>query len=328
MERVAQLRPAGVPLAATFYDDSKEWAYGPFDQEGYRQGSWRFYSDTGALGRIVHYAHGVLHGAARRYELADVVEEVSYVLGAPDGVYWRRISPEIYRATAVLDGEAGGYAAPLMEIGTFDRGVRVGTVRVVDGHGRELVRFQFGDSPLTDDMLKAGVLSIFPRSPAAWLEFGESAFDEGRIDEGILALARAVGTGAQPDLLKRALEVHALPVSLEEGIHRAHRMVGETSPRLLLAALLAGAEPVDILSRLSTVLAGSVALDLVEAAIAIAEDPLPLVFSRAVLRVLSGDVEGARRDARVLRFVRPEEHALLVEAIDALETTGPARRVA
>lgn len=308
------LRPAGVPHAATFIEHEREWAYGPCDGEGHRHGSWRFYSESGALTRIAAYERGILTGLCRRYTDGDIAEELHYVNGAVDGPYWRRLAPETYRC----EGAA-------FEVGTFDRGVRVGTVRLLDAGEQEMARFELGRSSVDDEILKVGVLSIFPRSMTAWLELADRAFGEGRLEEGLASLARAVAKGADPSLLERALHRFTLPVSRDEAERRARAVALDASPRVLLGALVAGAEPVEILRRLSAVLAGSVALDMIEAAIAIAHDPVPLLFARGLLRVLSGNVIGARHDARTLRYVRPSEYELLMEAISAIDGDSAVR---
>ncbi|HET9931108.1 MAG TPA: hypothetical protein VFQ35_10490, partial [Polyangiaceae bacterium] len=187
------LRPAAVPQAATFLEQEREWAYGPFDGDGQRHGAWRFYSEAGALVRIAAYERGIPSGLCRRYEEGDVVEELHYVNGVVDGPYWRRLGADTYRCETAA-----------FEVGTFDRGVRVGTVRLLDAGDQETARFELGRSAVDDDILKVGVLSIFPRTMTAWLELAERAFEEGRNEEGLASLARAVAKGADPALLERA----------------------------------------------------------------------------------------------------------------------------
>lgn len=301
-------RPNGVPVAATFSSETHEWAYGPCDPQGERHGPWRFYDELGALARVANFDRGTLDGVARLYEGGRVVEQRHYVKGEVEGPYWKRLAPGDYPAHAAS-----------CEVGTFERGVRVGSVRLLDANDVEIARFELGRSALEDEILKVGVLSIFPRTMAAWLDLADRAFAERRNEEGLASLARAVAKGADPSVLLQGLQCAALPVSSEEARQRAHEVSEESSPRMLLGALVAGADPVEIFRRLAAVLGGNVALDMIEAAISIAHDPVPLLFTRGLLRVLSGNVVGARQDAKTLRYVRPTECELLTEAISAID---------
>jgi hypothetical protein len=301
-------RPDGVPFGATFSDRTHEWSSGPVDAEdGQPHGTWRFFDAEGTLLRIATYERGTLDGPARHYANEAVEAELHHVNGSVDGPYWRRVS-DAYRC----EGAA-------FEVGTFDRGVRVGTVRLLDESEQEIARFELGRSAVDDEILKVGVLSMFPRPMSAWLERAQRAFDEERIEEGLAALARSVAKGADRSLLEAAIRRHALPTTPHEAERLASELEEESSPRVLLAGLVVGAEPWRVLRRLASVLAGSVALDMIEAAIAVAPDPVPLLFTRGLLRVLSGNVTGAKHDARTLKHVRPNECELLMEAIAAVD---------
>lgn len=301
-------RPSGVPLAATFSEDTHEWAYGSFDDAGLRHGVWRFQREDGSLQRVATYDHGELHGPDRRFEGGSIIGEAHYERGVKQGPYWQRVLPGTYEIETAI-----------CEVGAYEGGVRAGVLRFLDGNDIEVARFDLGRAPTGDDALKAGILSIIPRSMTAWLDQAERAFVDRRIEEGIICLARAVAKGADRVLLERALLRHVVPVTRLEGERRAAEVVCETSPRRLLSAMLCGAEPIAIFRRLASLLAGNVALDMIEAAIAIARDPVPLLFTRGVLRVLAGNVMGARQDARTLRHARAAEHELLLDAIAAIE---------
>lgn len=309
-------RPLGVPELATFSPEAREWSAGTADADGVRNGGWRFYDEEGALRRAATYERGTLHGLVRRFDHDEVVEQLHYVNGFLEGPYWRRVTGA-YR---------GPCEAAVFEVGTYDRGVRVGTCRLLDANEQEMARFELGRSVADDEILSAGVLSIFPRPTPAWLELSRRAFEDGRVDEGLAALARAVAKGADYQLLESAIEGHTLPTTPDEARIRAAAVAEETSPRCLLVALVAGAEPIAVLRRLATVLAGGVALDMIEAAFAISPDPVQLLFPRALLRALSGNITGARHDARTLKHVRPSEYELLMDAISALDDV--AMRVA
>ncbi len=312
----ALAHPFGVPQHASFSPEAREWSAGTADVDGVRDGAWRFYDEEGALQRAATYERGTFHGLVRRFDHDVVVEQLHYVNGFLEGPYWRRVTGA-YR---------GACEAAVFEVGTYDRGVRVGTCRLLDANEQEMARFELGRSVADDEILSAGVLSILPRPMAAWLELSRRAFEDGRADEGLAALARAVAKGADYQLLESAIGGHTLPTTLDEARIRAAAVAEETSPRCLLAALVAGAEPVAVLRRLTVVLAGSVALDMIEAAFAISPDPVQLLFARAVLRALSGNVTGARNDARTLKHVRPTEYELLMDAISARDEV--AMRVA
>lgn len=205
------------------------------------------------------------------------------------------------------------------ESGTYDHGALVGTVRLLDASGQEVASVDLDRRSPSDESLAAGVFTIFPRTTAVWLGLAERAFAEQRISEGLVCVARAVAKGADPALLRSALAAHTLPVTVSEAERRAGGLVDETTPRLLLNALLSGASPTAVFRRLAGLLAGPVALDLIEAAIAIADDPAPLLFTRGLLRVLNGNAAGARADAKTLRHCRAAEHELLMDAIIAID---------
>jgi hypothetical protein len=254
------------------------------------------------------FSAGVLHGLVRRYSEGELVEECRYENGQLHGPYWRTLPQGTYRISQVAS-----------EAGTFDRGVRIGTLRLLDPFDIEVTEFDLGTTAIDDSTLKLDALSMFPRTMSSWLDLADRAFHEGRREEGIVAVARATAKGADPAILAQTIERMTLPVTVEEAARLAAAVQEESSPRLLLAALVAGATPTQVFARLSAVLSGSVALDMIEAAIAIATDPVPLLFARGLLRVLSGNVAGARHDARTLRWMRPNEFALLSEAIAAIE---------
>lgn len=301
--------PLGVPEFATYSREAREWSAGSADADGVRDGAWRFYDDEGGLRRAATYERGTLHGLVRCFDHDEVVEQLHYVNGFLEGPYWRRVTGA-YR---------GACESAVFELGTYDRGIRVGTCRLLDADEQEMARFELGRAVADDEILNAGVLSIFPRAMATWLELSRRAFEDGRADEGLAALVRAVAKGADHQLLESAIEGHTLPTTPEEARSRAAAVAEEMSPRCLLAALVGGAEPVSVLRRLAAVLPGGVALDVIEAAFAIAPDPVQLLFARAVLRVLGGNVAGARQDARTLKHVRPSEYELLMDAISALD---------
>ncbi len=297
-----------------FIPEAREWAYGSFDRDGLRDGIWRFHAEDGTSKRATTFVHGVKHGDERRYEGGQLVAQLTYERGVLKGPFWQKISAKVYRV-----------AGAAVEIGTFDHGVRVGTLRLLDAADQELATYGLRGSTVDDETLVRGVLSTFPRPMSAWLDLANQKLAESHVEEGLLCLARAVARGADPSVLRSALERHVLPVTECEAERRAVAVQMESSPRRLLAAMLAGAAPVIVLRRLAGLVdrgrayGSAAALDMIEAAIALAGDPVPLLFSRGLLRVLTGNVLGARQDAKTLRHVRPHEHELLLDAISALD---------
>ena len=303
-------RPRGVPDDAHFRKrESGEyrWVHGavidPGDGSVKRTGTWRFWTPEGVLVSEESYDDGQLHGLARTFdEDGKLVEERTHEHGEKKGPFTRKLDDDAREGTRLV-----------WERGTEVDDDVIGVVEYLDSDMRVIASVDTGHA----DDLEATQSVLTASTDLAAL--GERLIAERRMGAGVLALARAVGRGeAKPERLSDALRALERPWSRDASVEVTQytKMVASNIARFgggpdkcvnqLMEGIRKGGLGFELLRHSSAMLddmgEAAIALELVDAAIAIAPDDVAASFeyTRALIRASLGDATGARQSVDVL----------------------------
>lgn len=276
---------------------------GTRDEDGLRQGCFRFHNEAGDLVATAHYRDDLLHGQVVTFAGGQRVAELAYVNGLPDGSFRKRVGSGVYACEGVA-----------WEEGAYSKGVPSGVLRLESDDGRTLAWRNFGEGPLDDETLKSCLREGGLTCPEDWNHRACALIAKRRVAEALCCLARAVGCGADPESLRLAISRVAAPVTPDEAFLRADSVSSSMSARVVLGALLRGADPARIFRRIALLARGDASALFLHASVALREWPLSPILARALREVRSGDpadvVDDVRRlllsheaEARVLRIL-------------------------
>lgn len=100
----------GNPIGAQLYRDDILLAEGRYDEEGRRQGEWKYYYPDGALKAIGYYVDDFKNEQWKYYFQDSTIEQVGYyIYDAPDGTWnWYFEDGELRKKQQFVDGLASG----------------------------------------------------------------------------------------------------------------------------------------------------------------------------------------------------------------------------
>jgi hypothetical protein len=293
-------RPADVPRAAAFEEQTDSWTLREYDTNGAAHGVWRRWARGGVLRERDEFLSGKAHGVWRRWDAAGALtEEGGWRLGQRGGAYKRVGVPAgLYRDARVHE-----------ERGDFDRDQSIGAWTLHDASGATMGTFDLGAALDEEALLASPALAPAPASVDQWIATTSALETEGRPAEALLALARASAAAGDPAPLRDGLARLALPREPASALAMAADIVKKADGRLDLVAnaLPAGADAPSLLRAFASSLAGreGVSLELVDAALLLAPERADCRVTRALLLIHLGRPEDAFAAAATL----PEDHA-------------------
>lgn len=276
---------------------------GERDAAGLRQGWYRYYSSTGELVGRAHYRDDLLDGQVITLHRGERVAELSYRAGLPHGPYRRVVHEGTYASIAGT--------SPAWEEGSFDGGLSCGVLRLRDAAGNVLLERELGDVTEDDDLFRSVVHGEGHATPETWARYARELVERGRVADGLAAMARSVGAGGKPHGFVDWLRHLAAPVTPEEAVRRASAVRASGSPRVLVNALVRGAEPPPVLRRLAVLTRGEPSPSFLLASVALREWPLSPILARAIRDVEVGDPRSVIADAKVLMPTHTEDARVL-----------------
>jgi hypothetical protein len=208
-----------------------------------------------------------------------------------------------------------------------------GSVQLFDSERNLLQRVDLG-GPI-DDARMDSVLVDETREPNAWEHLSQEFERENHIGEAMLAVARAVGAGAQPQTLTAWLAKHTIALTERAARERARKasqalakmnLGGALAPRkaaYLVNELLQGAFPATILCELAIdqhqYARSRAAADLIRSAKALDPSNKPLyAFTQARIEMDLGRPEAARACVAELRGHNNEQANSLTTSLNGL----------
>jgi hypothetical protein len=285
---------------------------GERDELGRRQGSYRYTNESGQLVATATYRDDRLHGPIVTYHRGTRVAEMNYVAGLPHGPYRRAVHEGMYTIDAAR-----------WEEGAFSAGAPCGRFRLRAENGNTLLVRNFGRGPLEDDTMYSCLRGGGLTCAADWFHRARALCATERVAEGLVCIARGVGSGGDPEMLRLALGRIAMPVTPEEAERRASA-ARTTCPRTLFAALLRGAHPIPILRRLALVASDDASAAFLQASVVLREWPISPIIGRALRNLRGGDPSSVLADARTLLLThRIDARILGALALRAIEELSP-----
>jgi Flp pilus assembly protein TadD len=161
-------RPDGVPAAAAYYPEKKQWRHGEVDGEGKKNGTWKTWSESGQLIKDENYRDDELHGLYRAFHLDGSAAAIGeYVDGDQLGLF-------TYLRGAVARVAFSGAAEQADQLDLSDddddssfpsAGARVAKIEQLDGRRR------YFDRDGRETLLDGRPLAEVQRDPvlASWL---------------------------------------------------------------------------------------------------------------------------------------------------------------
>lgn len=316
-------RPAAVPEAAHYDESSGRWCHGGVDPElAHTVGTWTWWREDGSRAEEADFEGGH-RVATRRFDEGGQLEEAQGHLlhegyeTIAHGPWRRRLNRDDVQLWAVPVGPDVG--PPLWLEGNFDRGQSVGVWRVFQGE-RELWRRDLG-LPCPQEAQLVSALACFDGQPVtaeAWLQRAQVLRESRHVREALVALARAVGHGAAPGVLRDAHAAWALPkttAGAEAEGRRASELARELVP--LMDAWLSGAPAAEATRLLSGALPPwhAAARDLAEASLALAPRHTQAHLARALACLETGDDRTLSLDVEALSEVSTEATAFFRDSL-------------
>jgi hypothetical protein len=291
-------RPASVPRAAPFEEQTDQWVQRAYNSEGSPDGTWRRWARDGVLLHLDVFRAGKAHGLWQRWDAAGaLIEEGDWRDGLRTGLYRRIGVPADLYADARVHEERGA----------FDHNQTVGTWSLLDARGGALGAFELGAALSDESLLESPALAA--STSESWLEVARALDAERRPAEALIATARAAAAAHDAAPLRAALTRLSLPRLPESALGMATEIITRADGRLDLVAnaLPTGADATSLLRSLASSLTGreAVGLELVDAALLLAPERADCHVTRALLAIHLGRPEVARAEAAAL----PEGHA-------------------
>jgi antitoxin component YwqK of YwqJK toxin-antitoxin module len=281
-------RPGEVSPDARFDESSRRWWIGKFNQQGEREGLFRWWATEGALLEERTFAGGKEHGTSRVFSNSgELKEESCFVEGKRSGPYLRHCGTEVYEDSRIC-----------VQRGAFTDDLVSGTWEFLDARGEVVSRYDFG-VPL-NDASASPVLAKSSRTAESWLGLARDLLAEHRTCEAICAFARAAATVKDRATFVRQLdELRPSLVADHASAVAAHFVkAAEGNIAMLVDALLRGGEPALILRSIASACPGTsrASLDFVDAAILLAPDRDHNYVTRTLIDLSLGDPASARTD--------------------------------
>ncbi len=305
-------RPVLVPPNAHFEESSARWYDGPFDRAtGMSFGLWTWWRQDGTVSEEADYQVGQ-RVATRHFDTEGQLKE-SIALLVHEGFEIVAHGPWRRRLTS---DEAAAWGAQAQDgdvvwlQGLYDRGQSVGAWKLQIGVHVVWQR-QLGEA-FTESEIDLTKVESFGDSAALphWIARAEALHAQGRVREALVAMARAVATGAPAARFVDAHRLWALPKPTEIGQQEARRLAKKEERKLheILDGLICGANFAECLRLLSTALPAwsDVARDLVEASLAIEPSHKQSVLSRAFVRLERAEDKGLAADVQNLAEISEE----------------------
>ncbi|NMO15885.1 thioredoxin [Pyxidicoccus fallax] len=275
-------RPASIPAEAEFREDLGQWALVRLDAEGERHGLCQFWTPTGELVWESEYAHGQRSGR--------------------------------YRSSA-----EGEYADPRV---AFDEGqseadLVCGIWSLLDKDGQVVLTRDLGIAQGEAELMRSPVFSNQPRTALAWREHANACLAGKRHREALLALARAAACDQRMELLVELLSRVTLPRLPESARETAEAVVEEAGQSWapMVDCLLRGGDAAMLLRGYAVLLDQSerprAALDFINAALLLAPERTPYLFTRGLILLNLGLDSQALKDADTLAPVESGTAAFL-----------------
>ncbi|HEV3031086.1 MAG TPA: hypothetical protein VG319_05550 [Polyangia bacterium] len=303
------VRPEGVPRAASFEEQSDQWVYYEYDNDGVPSGVWRRWSRAGVLRDRDEYLAGKAHGLWQRWDAGGALtQEGEWRGGVRTGPYRRIGLPADFYADARVHEERG----------LFDRDQSVGAWTLLDAAGAALGAFELG-AALDEEALRSSPALADAATPPAkttdWRDLAQALEAERRPAEALVAWARASAAAGDASPLREALARLALPRKAESALAMAMDLIKRADGRLDLAAngLAAGADAASLLRALSSSLTDreAVSLELVDAALLLAPERADCHVTRALIAIHLGRPEVGLAEAVALPPEYEEQRAFL-----------------
>ncbi|HVR02245.1 MAG TPA: hypothetical protein VMT47_08940 [Polyangia bacterium] len=292
------LRPEGVPRTASFEEQSDQWVYYEYDDDGVPSGAWLRWSRAGVLRDRDEYLAGKAHGLWQRWD-ADgaLTQEGQWRGGVRTGPYRRIGLPADFYADARVHEERGH----------FDRDQSVGAWTLLDAAGAPLGAFDLG-AALDEAALCASPAladaTTPPAKPTDWRDLARALEAERRPAEALVAWARAAAAAGDASPLREALARLALPRKAGSALAMATDLIKRAEGRLDLVTngLVAGADAASLLRALSSSLTDRepVSLELVDAALLLAPERADCHVTRALIAIHLGRPEVGLAEAAAL----------------------------
>jgi hypothetical protein len=296
--------PAGLPEHSGFDQSSRRWYHGVTDHNtGNSVGTWKWWSESGALVQEVDYIEGHRVAVRRFDEQRQLEESTEFLLheGYEEIVHglWRRLlkGDELipWCAEPLHDAWIEGHFQNKQSVGAW-------SLRTVAGDllwARDLGR------PADEDIeSKSPVFTDEMNTAEKWLAFAETLSREGRLRESLVARARAVALGADLSAFVSDLRLQVLPKSQAAQESEAQNLQDNDNRSVctLLEALVSGVETVQVLRALCTTVPpwSCAARDLSEAAVIMEPERLSGYLTRALVRLERADDQGLQSDLQRL----------------------------
>jgi antitoxin component YwqK of YwqJK toxin-antitoxin module len=314
-------RPAAVPEQADFDELSARWRLRSEREDSAHVDA--YFGRDGARVEETEYRAGKASARRRFGEANSIVEECHY------GVDGRLNGPRVRRFAA---GQAP-YADPRVreERATFEQGVQVGSLDLLDAGGNVLARVECGarlgadwrrGSPVFDTALDDA------SAERLWAMV-ETLRDEGRVREALGVAGRAAARAGRREELEALLRAVTPPLTLEVRADRGRALLAarDVDVARTLDELLLGTDAADVYRTLASLAVdtGRAALDLVAAALLLAPERPMTRLTRALARLDVGEPAGALEDAEALAAASPESAEFLRESVRVLYGGFPFR---
>jgi hypothetical protein len=281
-------RPQTVPLDAHFDESSRRWWTGSYNQQGEREGPFRWWATQGPLVEERAFTAGKEHGTSRLFtESGELIEESSFQDGKRSGTYLRRCGSGVYASSAICT-----------QRGAFTDDLVSGVWEFLDARGDVVSRHDFG-VPLRD-VTSSPAFARSARPAQAWLELAAGLREQHRTGEALCAIARAASVGKQRAEFLRALDEIRPPLLPEQASAMAAHLIkaADGNITLLVDALLRGGDPGLIFRSIGSACPGAspASLDFIDAAILLAPDRDHNYVTRTLIDLSLGDPDSARAD--------------------------------
>jgi antitoxin component YwqK of YwqJK toxin-antitoxin module len=299
-------RPSAVPAEAWFNEDCREWEVGVvWDRNGY-SGTRRRWSLDGVLRLIENLNAGKRDGIVQSFSETGA-------LGWEAHYHEDRISG----AFRAVNLPAGHFVDPAIrhQEGSFTNDQVDGVWRYLNADGAIHRQLDLGLAIDEQGLPRTAVLANERRAAEHWRALAQSLFQQRRVGEALLAVARAAAEAGDPTEMTNALDSWTMPLGPDTARVQAEDIVARAAGRLvpLIDGLKRGGDAATLLCSISKSLqeADRAALDFVTTAHLLAPDWTEPLSTRALLHGSLGDPTSAKNDIAALRPRSPDQATLL-----------------
>src|SRR5262249_52328289 len=159
-------RPDDVPPEAHFDESSRRWWVGKYNQQGERDGLFRWWATAGTPLEERSFVAGKEHGTSRFFsDGGELKEEAPFVADGRSGHYLRHCGAEVYVDSRICT-----------QRGAFTDDLVSGTWEFLDARGEVVSRFDFG-VPLRDAS-ESPPFDKSSRPAQSWLDLARDLREE------------------------------------------------------------------------------------------------------------------------------------------------------